>query len=107
MPRVHDSREGPMKIRCYQGERDVNVGDQVDLDHQGKWEVVGFGTRRMYGPSDIGGTPVVVCKPLEEVISALRQYQNQDGTKNNSSETNATTQMDADRQHSTVTPSTP
>jgi len=96
-----------MKIRCYQGERDVNVGDQVDLDHQGKWEVVGFGTRRMYGPSDIGGTPVEVCKPLGEVISALRQYQNQDGTLDFCGDSIASALMDADRQHSTVTPSTP
>lgn len=69
-----------MKIGSTNGETEVAIGMRVDLKHQGQWEVVRFSKERTYSPAVLGGTPVVVCKPLGDVPHWIERYLNDDGT---------------------------
>ena len=69
-----------MELACSTGKINAEIGDRF-TDHSGEWEVVSFTDQQTYSPSVIGGTPVVVVKPISmEMPSWFRQYANEDGT---------------------------
>lgn len=68
------------ELICSTGKITAKIGDRF-LDHSGEWEIVSFTSERTYGPSELGGTPVVVVKPLgHEMPSWFMPFENDDGT---------------------------
>lgn len=86
-----------MMIASSSGSREVNVGDHVDMKHQGKWEVVAIKGPLTYSPASIGGTPTVVCKPLGEFPGFFLKYRNQDGTLDFCGDSIAAAMIDAEK----------
>jgi hypothetical protein len=69
-----------MELQCSSGKTNAEIGDRF-TDHSGEWEIVSFTDQRTYSPSVLGGTPVVVVKPIGmDMPSWFREYANDDGT---------------------------
>jgi hypothetical protein len=69
-----------MELQCSSGKVNAEICDRF-TDHNGEWEIVSFTDQRTYSPSVLGGTPVVVVKPISmEMPSWFREYANEDGT---------------------------
>lgn len=69
-----------MRLVCTSGEVDAQVGERF-TDHSGEWEIVRFKPETIYSPSSLGGTPIVVIKPVgRKMPSWFDQYANDDGT---------------------------
>jgi hypothetical protein len=83
-----------LKLRCTSGEIVAKVGDHF-VDHNGEWEIVSFKDERTYSPSEIGGTPIVVIKPVGQTMpSWFDRYANNDGTINFCGDTVAAALLD-------------
>jgi hypothetical protein len=68
-----------IKLACTSGNILAKIGDRF-TDHNGEWEIVRFGEDRTYSPSSLGGTPIVVIKPIGAMPSWFKPYENDDGT---------------------------
>lgn len=68
-----------MKLVCYSGEVEANVGDKF-IDDGVEWEIVAFPPgETTYSPSSLGGAPVVMCRPLSPPAGWWKQYMERDG----------------------------
>lgn len=69
-----------MELVCSSGKTEASIGDRY-TDKDGEWEIVAFKDERTYSPSNIGGTPIVVVKPIGHPMpSWFVEYSNEDGT---------------------------
>jgi hypothetical protein len=71
-----------VELACTSGKVKVEVGDRFRDPSSGiEWEIVGF-KGHTYSPVGIGGTPVVACKPLADILPVWwRQWlEEPDGT---------------------------
>lgn len=69
-----------MELQCNSGKIDAEVGDRF-TDYRGEWEIVAFKNERTYSPSVLGGTPIVIIKPIGMPMpSYFKEYANEDGT---------------------------
>lgn len=69
------------ELICSSGKIEAGVGDRFK-DHSGEWEIVSFKneTDTIYSPSALGGCSIVVVKPIGDMPTWFRPYENEDGT---------------------------
>lgn len=72
-------------LHCSRGQVEVRIGDEFDAInwHVGgtnRWRIEGFTGERIYSPSGFGGSPVVICRPLDGMPADWAQHDNGDGT---------------------------
>ena len=71
---------GRITLHGSKGSITPKTGDRFGWWDGTEWEIVGFTGARIYSPSGLGGTPIVVCKHLSGKLDAIHaKYTDADG----------------------------